>query len=272
MSNVVGQIPEFDPNGSLMQGEQGIEEPKETVVEETTDGTDTQAELPADPDEGEKPTADSGEDTEQQPNAGQDFNKALAKATEGLRNEIVGLKQQIAGLRGNDRELAQKQLIVAQNNLDELKDVNPEDVSLIEKVLKSKGYMTKEEALTANYETVQKQVLTQFLTKYPEYKPENDPDNTNWNRLIGEYGLYARPSDPYQIMNLLEKSHKVTTPVASGRNITIQKQVVKTASLGSGGKGRSSSGVTQTLSPEQRRIYQDGGWSEEEISEIEKSL
>lgn len=261
---VVGQIPDFDPDGTLGAG---TEEVKQTTAEETVEEKVTPAELPADGQENGDQKPDGNVDNTSQPDP---VDAKLAKATEGLRNEIVGLRRKISELSGGDRKLVQDQLIVTQQKLDDLADVNPADVALIEKVIKSKGYMTKDEAQNVTYEQTQKQVLASFLDKYPEYKPENDPDNVNWTRLISEYGLYARPKDPAQIAILLERSHKASTPVASVRNLSVQKQAVKTASLGAGGKGRTSSGGN-TLTAEQRRQYEDGGWSKEEIDAMEKS-
>jgi hypothetical protein len=260
---VVGQIPDFDPEGTMGAGAEEVKQTGEIPEEK-----DTPAELPADDQENGEQKPDGNVEDTSQPDP---VEQAVLRATEGLRTEIVGLRQKIATLSGGDRKLAQEQLIVAQQKLDELDDVNPADVALIEKVIKAKGYVTKEEAQSVNYDTVQKQVLSQFLDKFPEYKPENDPENTNWNRLIGEYSLYAKPKDPLQIAALLERSHKATAPVASVRNLTPQKQAIKTASLGSGGRGRTSSGG-KTLDPDTRRQYEDGGWSKEEIDEMEKRL
>lgn len=270
MSDVVGKIPEFS-DGSMGTGE---EEVKQGIGDELIpEETETPAELPADEQKNaeQKPDAQGVDDTDNDPVLDAKLNKALAKATEGLRNEIVGLKNKITSLGGNDRKLAEDQLIVTQQKLEDLTDVNPADISLIEKVLKSKGYVTKEEAQAVNYDTVQKQVLSTFLDKYPEYKPENDPENINWTRLVGEYGLYAKPKDPLQIANLLERSHKATIPVVSDRNLPEKKRALQVASAGSGGKGKSSSGGN-TLTTQQRLMYEQGGWSAEEIEAMEKSL
>lgn len=263
MGDIVGTIPEFS-EGSMENGE---EEVKETMGEQLIEETDTPAELPADEQENvdQKP-AQTGDNTDNDPV----LDAKLAKATEGLRKEIVGLRNKVNTLTGGDRKLAQEQLVVTQQKLDDLADVNPADVALIEKVIKSKGYVTKDEAQAVNYDTVQKQVLATFLDKYPEYKPENDPENTNWNRLVGEYGLYAKPRDPMQIATLLERSHKATAPIVSDRNLPEKKRALQVASAGSGGKGKSSSGGTP-LTAQQRLMYEQGGWSAEEIDAMENS-
>lgn len=267
--NIVGQVAQFDPEGSMFgPNDQAIEEVKQSTTDEVVEETDTPTELPAESAKVDEQPADNvGEDTKQSESVD------LTKATEGLRNEIVILRQKLAIATGNDRKIAGEQLVVAQQNLDDLKDVNPSDVELVEKVLKAKGYITKDEAVQREYETVQNQVLNSFLEKFPEYKPENDPDNINWKTLMGEYSLYAKPKDPHKIAELLDRAHKSTnqTQVVSDRSLPAKKRAAQVASSGAGGTQRSSSSG-KTLSPQERAMYENGGWSEEDIKRIEQNL
>lgn len=271
MSDVVGQIPEFTTDEPVETGSEGvIKDTNEQFVEETETPTEHPAEPTEETQEEEKP-ADNGEDTEQ-PEIPEDvLNKAVAKATEGLRGEIVDLRNKLAQATGNDRKLIQQQITQAEGKIDELKDVNPEDISLIEKVLQSKGYMTKEEVERREYESVKNQVLNNFLEKYPEYKPENDPDDMNWKALTGELSLYAAPKDPRKYADILERARQGTGKVVSDPSIPAKKRAIQVASAGGGGTQRSSSNG-KTLSPQERLQYEQGGWSEEEINQIEKNL
>lgn len=269
--NTIGQIPEFTTDDSV---EMGTEEVKDTIGEEPVEETETPTELPADSEQSDEQPADEniGEDTEQPEVDPIVLQKAIERATTGLRNEIVDLRTKLATATGNDRKIAQEQLVTAQDKLDDLADVNPADVDLVEKVLKAKGYVSKDELAQVTYQQVQDQSLKSFLDKYPEYKPENDPDNVNWKALTGEYGLYAQPKDPAKIAELLERSHKaISQTVVSDRTLPAKKRAMQVASAGAGGTQRSSSGG-KTLTPEQVRVYQDGGWSDEEIKQIEKNL
>lgn len=260
MSNIVGSIPEFTTDDSV---ETGPEEVKQPVVEETPEEKET-PELPAEPQTEEQP-AQVGEE---QPEP--DISKEVAKATVGLRNEIVELRKELASARGNDRKLIQQEIIQKTEKIDELADVNPADVALIEKVLEKKGYIKKEDAMQMSRETVKTQILNNFLNKYPEFKPENDPGDKNWAALRAEYGLYAEPKDPLMVEKLLEKARLVVTPQVAPVNIPVKKRSLQVASSGAGGAQRTSSG--KTFDPTMRRHFEDGGWTPEEIANMEKIL
>lgn len=261
MSDVVGSIPEFTVDESTAR----VEEVKQPVTEEVAEEKAT-PELPA-----EKPVDEVNEDTEQPEIPPEVLNKAVERATGGLRNEIVELRKELASAKGNDRKLIQQEIVQKTEKIDELSDVNPADAALIEKVLKAKGYVSKDEVQAMGRETVKTTILNDFLNKFPEFKPENDPGDKNWTALKNEYGLYAEPKDPLMVGKLLEKARLAVTPqAASDPIIPVKKRSLQTASVGAGGVQRSSS--NKILSSEMRRQYEDGGWSEEEIIAIEKSL
>lgn len=269
MSDIVGSIPEFTVDEST---ETGVEEVKQPVVDETSAEKET-PELPAEQPQTEQPapTKVEGEDTEQPEVSPEVLQKAVERATSGLRNEIVDLRNKLAVATGNDRKIIQQSIVTAEQKLDELADVNPEDQALIEKVLKAKGYVSKDELSKITYEQAQKQTLNQFLDKYPEYKPENDPNDVNWKALQKELSIYRMPDDPTKIIEILERSHRAIKPqVVSTVNIPAKKRSLQVASAGAGGVQRSSS--SKTLNPEMRRQYEDGGWTKEEIDQIEKNL
>lgn len=264
-TNIVGKIPDFSSDDSI--AEKGKEEVKETSTEEVVVVEKETPEPPA-----EKPDSKAIEDTKEPLQI--ENTTELEKAITGLQEERVKLLKEISELKGQRREIKQDRLQVVDKQIDELKDLHPDDVTTIERVLRSKGYMTKEESQRMWYQAVQQEELEKFLEKYPEYKPENDPNNANWSSLEREIGIYRTPENPRLWKELLERAHKGVTKVPRDRSITpevIRKKQIETASVGGGGAQRSSPSVT-TLDPMKRAALIQGGWSEEEIKLIEKRL
>lgn len=251
MDNVIGTIPEFTSDETATPPAQL---PEEVKPEET----ETPA-LPAEkPDETvvvESPAPSQEE---------------VHRAEQGLQSELVKLRKEIADLRGQKREIKQEQINSVQAQIDELKDMHPDDVATIEKVLRAKGYMTKPEADKMFYEAVKTEELNRFLEKYPEYKPENDAGDVNWTTLQRELGYYRTPENPRQIYELLEKAHRGVVKVPSGPSLAPKIQAVKVASVGNGGAQKSSQQTK--LDPERRETLKRGGWSDEEIQNIENKL
>lgn len=248
----IGEIPAFTDEGNLP-----IEEVKELPIEVIEKET---PELPA-----EKPTEDEivGETAPLQ-------SDTQEKAIVALQDERVKLLKEISELRGQRRDIKQEQLQKVETQLDELKDLHPEDVATIERVLRSKGYMTKEEQSTMLYETVKNEELSKFLDKYPEYKPENDPNDINWQSLQKEFALYKMPSNPRLLTEILERAHRAL-PKAAGKPVAPElKRRVEIASVGGGGTQKSSS--TQSLSPERKEMLRNGGFTEDDIKAMEARL
>lgn len=248
MVNSVGAVPEFDSNGTVP-----VEEVVETTpeVEETITPTPEGTETPTVPLPVNEPPVDN----------------ALVKQVQGLAIEKERLLEEIKSLRGEKREIKQEQIHRVEQQIDDLKDVNPDDVSVVEKILRAKGYIRKDEAQGMFYESVKQEEIAKFLDRYPEYKPENDPNNINWNALNREIELYRRPEDPRQLGAILERAHKniARAPV----NVQVQRQQVSVAGLGSGGVQRTASSRTQSrITPEMEERYRQGGWTDEEIAKL----
>lgn len=266
---IVGKIPEFTEDSPVPVRElEEVKQPTEVIPPEEKETPEPPAEKPAAP-------LETGEDTQEplqevtQPNAD-------SEAVKGLQEERVKLLKEISELRGQRREIKQEQLASVEKQIDDLKDLHPEDITVIDRVLRSKGYVTKAESQQMFHEAVKQEELNKFLERYPEYRPENDPQDVNWSTLQRELGFYRLPGlgeDPHKISEILDRAHKAISKVVSGRAAPteIKRQQVKTASIGGGGAQRSPSSG-KTLSQEQRDIYRRGGWSEEEIREIESGL
>lgn len=259
--NVIEAVPEFTKDETL------AEEVKEGEVISTPEGgedisqkeTETLPEPPAE----EKPASEDD-------NLTRDDIKGLQKQISGLQREREKLLNQVVELKGQRREIKYEELQKVNEKIDDLKDINPEDAEIIEKVLRAKGYVTKEQTHQMYYDAVKQDELNKFLVKYPEYKAENDPNDTNWNALQAELRDYKMPSDPHEISRFLEKAHHYISKTFDDRGAETKKRQIQTASMGGGGVQRSSS--KKSLNPSQRLVFEQGGWSEEEIKQIEQSL
>jgi len=236
--------------------EESTEEEKETPVEPASTETPSESENPENP---EVLTDDTGVPDKSENEV------RLEKQVQGLLNEIKTL-------RGKNRQLTpqeQQTLIANQQKVDELQDVNPDDVQVIDKILRAKGYLTKTEAEQMTYKAIEQDELNKFLEKYPEYRPENDPNDLNWSVFQRELSLYARPRDPRQWSEILERAHRGVSKPSSDRGLPEKKQQVKTAQVGSGGTQRSSSSNKNSFDPETIIRLRQGGFSDEDIAKMQ---
>lgn len=262
MENVIGKMPEFTTDEGEPKEE--VKEPLvETPIEEVPpeEGKEIPAELPAEnkPAELATPEAGKGDDAERQ--------------KQGLLSERERLLKEIRELRGQRRELRKDETQeVITEVAEKLDDLNPDDIKNIERVLKVRGYITKEESQKLHYESIKNDELNKFLTDYPEYKPENDPNDINWNAFQRELAFYKMPSNPRLTREVLERAHRNISDAKSSvvQNAVETKRRIATAQKGGGGMQKTS--VGKSLPPYLRRAYEDGGWSETEIKEIENKL
>ncbi len=258
-NNVVGQIPEFTGEAPSS----GQEEIKQPVVQPTGTEAITPEVPPETPAVVDTPSVDTIEPVVVQETEDQ-------KALKGLQEERVKLLKEIVELRGQKREIKADQIARVEQQIDDLKDLNPDDVGLIERVIRSKGYVNKEEANHMFYKAVEQEELGKFLDKYPEYKPENDPNDLNWGTLQKELGFYKMPSNPKLIQEILERAHRAIPKVQSGPSIPVQQRKVQVASAGSGGGAqRPSSNAVTAFDPDTRAMLKQGGFSDEDIKAME---
>ena len=273
MSNKIGQVPDF--TSEEVQGE--VEEVKQEVTdgEVASEEKETPADPPAESEESEqKPAEEAKAPLSDDIGVPEEvLNKAVARATQGLRNEIVNLKRELATAKGADRKVIQGKIDNVQDKIDDLKDVAPEDVSIIDRVLRAKGYMTKEESSKMHYDVVKNEEITKFLDRFPEYKPENDPHDLNWSALQTHIqSWYRMPDDPRLVGELLLKAHRDVAKAPSDRVVVeAKKQQVKIASSGSAGTQRSSPKPVNPRLSELLKTHMHG-WSDEEIRKLEQKL
>ena len=269
---VIGAIPEFTSDDSSQNPavirDSGVnqEEYKNTVESPTTEQEKV---TPAETLPTNEPVSSAGG---QQRNEDVDMEQQV----QALQEQRLELLKEIANLRGQKREIKTDQQPLITQIADELKDVYPDDANLVDKVVRAKGYITREEASQMFYEAVKTEELSRFLEKYPEYKPENDSNDLNWNALQREFTLYRKPDNPRDIGKLLERARMAvhpTSPINSRRtqNVAAQQRRIDVASAGSGGAQQRLSS-TKSLDPRYRQELVQGGWSEEDIQKIEARI
>ena len=269
MVNEVKIVPAFSEGESLDKGQGSVQSEIQPEVEETSVVKETEKETPSTPPVEEKPVSQPTNVDSNGPSG----DSVLQNAVQSLQEERTKLLREIADLRGQRREIKQEQITQVEQQLEGLKDVHPDDVTTIEKVLRSKGYVPKQEVQKMVYDSIKDEELNRFLDKYPEYKPENDRNDLNWSSLQKELAFYRMPENPRAIGEVLLRAHRAIsgTRIQADRSLPEKKRQVEIAGMGSGGTQRSSSSSTK-LTSQQRRVYEDGGWSEEEIREIESKL
>ena len=253
MENKIGAVPEFvtDETTPVAKPEEVVETTPE-VPQEPVGETET----PADPLPANEPPVSVPDETEKQ--------------IQGLLSEKTKLLEEIKSLRGSKRELKQQEITAVTKQLDALDDLNPTDVSVVERILRSKGYITKDEAQRMSYEAVKNEELERFLEKYPEYKPENDPNDIHWSALQREMQLYRQPENPKLVGSLLERAHRGIAQSTPTPRVAVRKQQIATASHGAGGTQRPAvSSTKRALTDAQRASLLQGGWNEEDIKRIE---
>lgn len=282
--NVIGKIPEFTDDDSVSsEEEQEVKESpeetqgevKETPLESSPEEKPTEepkteeaeVEPEAEP-EKEEPSEDTTEEVEE-PDVQVQKEQAL-KEVAGLYKQKAELLEDIKKYRGDRRELKEAELKKVETTLkDELKDINPEDIPKVERIVKQRGYIQKEEVQKMLYNNEKQKQLDSFLNKYPEYKPENDPEDKNWKALQNELSYYRMPDDATKISAVLEKARKGIQPVSSERDTQPVKERLKVAQKGAG-SGIQRSSPRGRLSAEQKAELSRGGFTPEDIREMDK--
>lgn len=274
--NIVGAIPEFTKDDTSASEQvvarKEVKQPEaehEFSTEEHEAATGQEKDTPSSPEEKPALQEKESEDTETSPVSPEE--SETEKALQKLQEERAKLLREVKELRGSKRELKEKQIEETQKQIDDLKDMHPDDVTTIERVLRSKGYVTKEEASRMFYEAVKQEELDKFIAKYPEYSPDNDPENVNWTlfeRQIErekEMG-YQLPKNPHLIGKFLERVHReLNKETNRGTSSTATKQrQIQTASVGGGGTQQPSS--PNRLDPELASRLK--GFSQEEMQRI----
>ena len=271
----IGSIPEFTDTGN--PGDAEVKEEKETpsgsLPPEKEPADESQ---PSDSEVEKTQDEEIGEDTKEK----EELPEQELSKLQGLRDEQQKLLEEIKTLRGERRQLREQELQQVEKQIqDKLDDVDPHDVQVMERVLKAKGYVSKDELDKTWRENIMQEELNKFLDKYPEFKAENDPNDLNWNRFKSELSFYRQPSNPREYGTILERTRKAISTVFSPSDratIEAKKQTLRQASVGGGGKtGGAGSSISQSSNAEdidKIEALRRGGWTEEEIKEIISKL
>lgn len=225
-----------------------------------------------------------------------DTEKALDTDGATLDDKIKAARTRIASKRGDRREKRDlvetiDSTIPPEDEKDDLSDVDPDTLLLLERFTKAKGLVPKSELQNMSYQDAHKASEQAFYEAHPEYKPENDADDVLYLALKEELKNFTKPSDPKKIGDLFEKAHreitrlhpdkfKAPTDKKETKKAPVDDKTkaasvrLKSGGLGGGtggGKGGSAKTVSQTskeLSDVQITALRDGGWSEEEIKHL----
>ncbi len=278
--NQIGKIPDFTVDDGGPQASSGTpvitdggvveEEDVESTSQPADETAVEETETPEPP--AEKPDDGVATVVESTTDAPKVDIQELQKTIAGLQEDRAKLIKDLVDLRGQKREIKQEQINRVDQHIDELKDLNPNDVDLIEKVLRAKGYVNKTEANQMFYKAVENEELNKFLEKYPEYKPENDPNDLNWTQLNKELALFKLPTDPKLIGQILERAHRGIYKAPSGPTntpISVQKRKIEIASQGHGGGQRPSPNTAKVFDADTRSMLRNGGFTEEDIADME---
>ena len=194
----------------------------------------------------------------------------LKQQEETLRKQIVELRMERRKERYEDPLIVQKKEVV---EVDELKDTNPEDVALIEKVLKAKGYVRKEDVSRLSYQEKIDKTKNDWLNEHKEYLPENDSNDQNWNELNKTLGLYFKaPNNPEDIKKVMDLAHKMikgdskTLPIQNEAQNNSAKEKLKIVSKS--GSGNSIASSPKSVNTKKIDTSYLKGFSEEELKEF----
>lgn len=165
--------------------------------------------------------------TENKNEGGQEENKGI----EELKAQIENLNKGIAKYRDESKSLKEesdKQIKAIRDEYqakidslskkdtkeEDLPDLSSEDQKRLEKWAKAQGFVTKSEFESkqvemqrASLQSIETQVIDEFLEKYPEYKQDE-----NWNKLKSEFGIYKQPQTIEEYRKLLNRVHVSLNP------------------------------------------------------------
>lgn len=247
-----------EEEGKETKPEEGEEE-KETPSESSTEEK-PEEETVSDEDE----TSVKNEETVESKKEPWDAD-GLARAKEKLLEDIEELRKEKRQLKGEPQE----RIFVDKKN-DDLSDVAPADVELVEKVLKARGYVKKDELQNLSYQERLSAEQNAWLEKNPEYLPKNDPHNIRWDELKETFDRYYKlPSNPREIGKILDLIKSQTTHVALPRknsaSVAASKEKLKVISKTAGGGGGVKS-VIKKNSGIDRSVFKD--FSDDELEEM----
>lgn len=249
--------------------EQAAPESGAEPAEEIAAG-EQEKETPSEPPTEEEPTA---EPERVEPDDTATLQNQLSEQIEGLKSAKSELIAELKDLRGQKREAKKEQIEEVQEKIDDLNDVNQNDATLVDRIVRAKGFVSNKDVQRMILESKKQDELGKFFQQFPEYGTADNPTE-RWNGLLTQISLYYKePSDPQSYARILRKAHTDLyggSKSGGGRSATAIKRQVEIAGVGAGGTQRSSSVKSaDSMSDAHKQRLLDGGWSEEEIREME---
>lgn len=196
------------------------------------------------------------------------------KRINALSLEEKRLRDSIVELRKERRSVKEEKVII--DKVETLEGVNPDDVALIEKVIRAKGFVRKDEISAMSHQEKLENYKDAWLQAHPEYLPENDPDDVKWSALKSHVDAYFKaPSNPKEIEKILDLAHLMVSPkrslsVKEPASAQSAKEKLKSSSAAAGG-GQTKSTVTQKSSKasiDPGLLQHLQGFSEEELKDF----
>lgn len=248
-------MPELDLREGFSSDEEdetsGVKEP-EGESEETDDpepeGEEPQDDSPA----SEEPEAEEESSSEEEEPASDDDSQEKKKSewdVDALQRQREEILKDISELRKTRRDLKQNPADVfipktdAAPESSEIEGVAPEDIAMIEKVIKAKGYVQKDELQTMTKKQQINSHVDAWISKHPAFSPDNDPDDKNWGQLQRVVSAYFKePENPKDVEKMLDVALQLmgnapSLPVKSPAFAAASKEKIAAASKeGKGGK------------------------------------
>ena len=254
---VAPEVKEADVEADAETSETGEETAEESSTSETPE---------------ESTDSESSEETVETKSSESDDETKELEAIEAIRQEKERLLKEVTDLRSDRRkarEESKEATPLITNKPVDLSDVATQDVELIEKVLRAKGYAPKEEIDRTLYSEKLEAAKDEWLHVHPEYLPENDPDDKKWNALNETISnFFKAPANPRDIKKVLDLAHKQVSPVSlptkSVASTTAQKEKSAATSKGSSAGG----GKSATSSKPKMDVSGLSGFSEDELAEL----
>lgn len=278
---MVEEYEEVKPTGavdeSLEDTNDYVLEPSDEVKDtpaESSDADEPDAESESEPDETEE--VESEEEAEESVDDSVEEESEIPKPVEGETPVERARRLQIEKLRKQKNEWKQKALSVnkKEENLiikdnDKLSKYNPEEIKELIDIVKSQGFVQKDELIGNKYEETKTELLEEFFDKHPEYKAENDEDDLLWKQFVDrwESGIYnQRPPNPKQLKTVFESIHKdiFGSQKIESKSIAAKKEKIKSVSHPSGNSNAPSKD-TKSIDPSLRAFFPDA--TDEDLKE-----
>jgi hypothetical protein len=249
--------PEPAPETEAVEVEEEDDLP-DFITPESLEGEGT----PADPAENNDPDEEETAPVEAQPEEAEkkfESVESLEQRREKLLREITDLRGERRDLKGGPFKSNKDEplLVTDPAEDDPLKDVNPQDRELIDKVvdfrLKSGGYLKKDELQTMTLKERVQAETESWIKDNSEFSKDNDPDDEKWNQVRSYVQrFFTAPSKPEDVREMLDIAQErlfgkktAQLPTKSIKSVAAKKEKIAAGAKSSSGGGTSSGGSSK---------------------------